>query len=284
MIFSENRCPLFGIMLRRVRHAAWTLPLFGSRDSARIGAKPLANKLSRFAGMSMQGDASQHCAGRAVIGLCGRPPAAMARLITCLAFCLLAGGCGSIGIGQTPGARDIRIAFESIDGLPRDLSQKLAHDLNEEAAALRIVVVPAGEASYRLRGYLAAHPEGGTTAIAWAWDVYDDELHRAFRLSGEERTAAATPAGKNSEARNWAAADETLLRRIAHTGMEQLASFAASPPAPPAPASPPAERSGAAVASRDALPSEAVDPAANPRPPRTALTGTDRLADAAAGR
>jgi hypothetical protein len=171
-------------------------------------------------------------------------------------------------------ARDISIAFESIDGLPRDLSQKLARDLNEEAAALGIAVVPAGEAAYRLRGYLAAHPEGATTAIAWAWDVYDGELHRAFRLSGEERTAAA---GKNSEARNWATADEALLRRIAHTGMEQLASFAASPPAPPAPA-PPAERSGAAVASRDPLPSEAADPAANRRPARAAL------ADAAAGR
>jgi hypothetical protein len=207
------------------------------------------------------------------------------RLIGGLALCLLAGGCGSIGIGQVPGmsaqGRDISIAFESIDGLPRDLSQKLARDLDEEAAALRIAVVPAGEASYRLRGYLAAHPEGGTTAIAWAWDVYDGQLHRAFRLSGEERTAAA---GKNSEARNWAAADETLLRRIAHTGMEQLASFAASPPAPPAPAAPPAERSGAAVASRDASPSEAADPAANRGPPRAALTGTDRLADAAAGR
>jgi hypothetical protein len=187
----------------------------------------------------------------------------------------LAGGCGSIGIGQLPGVsapgRDISIAFESIDGLPRDLSQKLARDLDEEAAAMRIAVVPAGEAAYRLRGYLAAHPEGGTTAIAWAWDVYDGELHRAFRLSGEERTTAAASAGKNSEAKNWAAADEALLRRIAHTGMEQLASFAASPPAPPAPASPPAERSGAAVASRDASPSDA----AHGRAVTAALSGTD---------
>jgi hypothetical protein len=258
----------------------------------------------------MQGDASRHCACRAVIDPCGRPPAverakkfplipadagtsgvgrSPARLICGLALCLLAGGCGSIGIGQLPGvlapARDISIAFESIDGLPRDLSQKLARDIDEEAAALRIAVVPAGEATYRLRGYLAAHPAGGTTAIAWAWDVYDGELHRAFRLSGEERTAAAAPAGKNSEARNWTAADDALLRRIAHTGMEQLAGFAASPPAPPAPAaSPPAERSGAAVASRDAVPSEAADPAASRPPARAALAGTDRLADAAAGR
>jgi hypothetical protein len=214
-------------------------------------------------------------------------------LIPCLALCLLGAGCGSvgigsIGIGQSPGlsaqARDISVALESIDGLPRDLSQKLVRDLNEEAAALRIAVIPAGgEASYRLRGYLAAHPEGGATAVAWAWDVYDRELHRAFRLSGEERTAVTAPAGKNSEGRTWAA-DEALLRRIARAGMQQLAGFAASAPAPVAPTSAPTERSGAAVASRDTLPSEAAEPAANQRPARAALAGTDRLADAAAPR
>jgi hypothetical protein len=188
----------------------------------------------------------------------------------------LAAGCGSVGIGQTPAltaqARDISVAFESIDGPPRDLSQKLARDLNEEAAALRIAVMPAGQASYRLRGYLAAHAHSGTTTIAWAWDVYDGDLHRAFRLSGEERTAVVAPAaknaGKNSEAENWTAADEALLRRIARTGMEQLAGFAAAP-ASVAPAPPPAERNGAAVASRDGLPPEA------PHGALAALTSTE---------
>jgi hypothetical protein len=185
----------------------------------------------------------------------------------------LAAGCGSVGIGQNPAltaqAHDISIAFESIDGPPRDLSQKLARDLNEEAAALRIAVRPAGEASYRLRGYLATHAQGGTTTVAWAWDVYDGDLHRAFRLSGEERTVVATLAARNSDEKNWVAADEALLRRIAHTGIEQLAGFAAAAPASVAPAPPPGERNGAAVASRDGLPPEA------PRGAVAALTSTE---------
>ena len=267
--------------------SVWTLPRFEATDANRTGAKPHANKLSRFAGKSMQGDGSRHCAGGAALGT-GRL-LTVGRLVGGLALCAVGAGCSSLG--QTSGlsaqARgDISITFESIDGLPRDVSQKLVRDLNEEAAALRIAVIPAGgEASYRLRGYLAAHPEGATTSVAWAWDAYDADLHRAFRLSGEERTGPAGPAARNSEATSWAAADEALLRRIAHAGMEQLAGFAASPPAPGAPAPPPAERSGAAVASRDPLPSEAADPAASRgRPALAALTGSDRLADAAAGR
>jgi hypothetical protein len=172
---------------------------------------------------------------------------------------------------------DFSIAFESIDGLPRDISQKLVRDLNEEAAALRIAVAPAGsEASYRLRGYLAAHPEGSSTSIAWAWDVYDSELRRAFRLSGEERAGATAGGG------NWAAADEALLRRIAHAGMEQLAGFAAAGPAPVAPAPAPAERSGSAVASRDE-PAAAPDPAPRRRSAVVGLTSTAGL-DGAPGR
>ncbi|HEY6254331.1 MAG TPA: hypothetical protein VIY51_00905 [Xanthobacteraceae bacterium] len=167
--------------------------------------------------------------------------------MACVALCLASAGCASIG--QTFGTsarasnRDISVAVESIEGLPRDMQQTFLRDLSEEAAALRIAVAPAGgEAAYRLRGYLAAHGEGAATSIAWAFDVYDGDLHRAFRLSGEERAA---------KGKGWAAADEALLRRLAHSGLEQLAGFAAAPPTPAAPAAPPPERTGAVVASSD---------------------------------
>jgi hypothetical protein len=211
----------------------------------------------------------------------------------------LAAGCGSLGptLGHTAQARDVSIAFESIDGLPRDISQRLVRDLDEEAAALQIAVVPAsGAPAYRMRGYVAAHAEGSTTSIAWAWDVYDAELQRAFRLSGEERAGST---GREPAGRIWAAADEALLRRIARAGMEQLAGLLGSAPAPAAP--PPAApgRSGAVVASRDdfrsaaagSIPDEtaaARDSLAVPlphrRPALAGLTGTARLADAALGR
>jgi hypothetical protein len=256
--------------------------------------------------MSMQGDGSRRIAGGAESDPRGRRPSGIGKPMMCLALCLTAAGCASIGqtLGPSAPARDLSIAFESIDGLPRDLSQRLVRDLNAEAAVLRIAVVPAGnEASYRLRGYLAAHAQGATTSIAWAWDVYDAELHRAFRLSGEERagpTADRDAAGRNPAGRNWAAADEALLRAIARAGMEQLAAFMASAPAPAAPASPAPARNGAeVVASRDDLRSgtagalrnedaDAFGPFAVPLPPRrpalAGWTSTARLADATSRR
>jgi hypothetical protein len=262
--------------------------------------------------MSMQGDGSRRIAGGAEIVRRGRLPSGagkpMRRALS-LTLGLLVAGCGSIGqtLGPSAQARS-NIAFESIDGVPRDISQRLVGDLNEAAATLRIAVVPAGgEAAYRMRGYLAAHSEGSTTSIAWAWDVYDAELQRAFRLSGEERAGSAagrdpagkTPAGRDPEGRSWAAVDEALLRRIARTGMEQLAGFMASAPAPAAPAPPAPGRNGSVVASRDGFRSatagslrsetaDALESAAAPlprrRPALAGLTSATRVADAASGR
>jgi hypothetical protein len=236
----------------------------------------------------MQEAASRHIAGRAALDPHGCTPAAIGKRILCLALCLGAAGCASIGqaLGPSAPARDVSIAFESIEGLPREISQRLVRDLDEEASALRIAVVPAGgKAAYRMRGYLAKHAEGPTTTIAWAWDVYDAELHRAFRLSGEERAGAT--AGRTPDGRSWAAADDALLRRIARAGMEQLAGFLASAPVPAAPAPPAPEGSGSVVASRDG-PAAAPEPVALPlphrRPALAGLTRTARLADAAFGR
>jgi hypothetical protein len=248
----------------------------------------------------MQSDGSRRLAGRAEIASHGGGSVGLGRPMVGLALCLVAAGCGSLGptLGPAAQASDVSIAFESIDGLPRDISQRLVRDLNEEAAALQIGVVPAsGAPAYRMRGYVAAHAEGSTTSIAWAWDVYDAELQRAFRLSGEERAGSIGrgPAGRNPAARSWAMADEALLRRIARAGMEQLAGLLGSAPAPAAP--PPASpaRSGAVIASRDdfrtpypdetaaALDSPAV-PLPHRRPALAGLTSTAGLADAALGR
>jgi hypothetical protein len=262
--------------------------------------------------MRMQGKASQRSAGGAGSDSGGGLRLGLGKLMASLALCLMAAGCASIGqalgpsgLGSSASNRDVSIAFESIDGLPRDLSQKLVRDLDEEAAALRIAVAPpGGEAAYRVRAYLAAHPRGATTSIAWAWDVYDAGLQRAVRLSGEEEagpSAGHAPARKGSEERGWTAADEAVLRRIARTGMLQLVDFMAStPPAPaaptaPAPAAPAPTRNGSdTVASIDDVataPAGAIgapEPGGVPLPPRrpvlAAMSGTTRLADATAGR
>src|SRR5437870_12469758 len=56
------------------------------------------------------------------------------------------------------------VAFESIDGAPPAVSHKYMKSLKDEAGARQIAVVPAGEASYRLRAYLAAHQDGSGSA------------------------------------------------------------------------------------------------------------------------
>jgi hypothetical protein len=232
----------------------------------------------------MRGYGSRRSVDGAESGPCGRVPCGLGRIIASLALCLGAAGCGSLGptlgpSAQAGSAKDFSIAFESIDGLPRDVSPRLVHDLGEEAAALRIAVAPAGgDATYRLRGYLAAHAGRSVTSVSWAWDVYDGELHRAFRLSGEAQAGPAT--GRDA---GGALADETVLRAIAHAGMQQLADFAAAAPAPAAPAAPTPGRTGSAVASREDTPSGPAAGAESAFRTET-VAGLARLADTIAGR
>jgi hypothetical protein len=201
--------------------------------------------------MSMQRDAGRPRSGGAAL---------TSRLAMSVALSLAAAACGSVNPGAITGslapsatAADARIAFESIDGVPPDVFHRLVGDLTEEAAARQIAVVPAGAgAPYRIRGYLAAHAEHGATTVVWAWDVYDADLQRAFRLDGEEHTGAAArkdaPGKRGGD--QWAAADEALLRRIARAGMDQMARFIAAGPPPPEPAAAPPPRNGEPVASR----------------------------------
>jgi hypothetical protein len=169
-------------------------------------------------------------------------------------------GCSSTW--QMPGpSADLRgttIAVESVDGPPATVVHRFVRDLNEEAATRQIAIVPRGaQALYRVRGYLA--PQAGGASIAWAWDIYDAGENRAFRLRGEERSAA----GRQS----WA--DEQALRRIARASVEQLVAFLSENRAPPA-ALPPA-RAPANIASRDDFRPEAAGIyrvlTSNPPPP-----------------
>jgi hypothetical protein len=151
-------------------------------------------------------------------------------------LCLCAAGCSTAPQGAmasasaAPSPHGPTVAFESIDGPPPTIFNRLVQDLSEEASARQVAVVSReGQAQYRVRGYLAALVVGKrrNTVIAWAWDVYDAEQQRALRISGE---LPASGSGRGT----WAAADDGVLRRIAMTSMDQLAAFLAAPSAPPA--------------------------------------------------
>ena len=130
------------------------------------------------------------------------------------------------------------VAFESIDGPPPQVFERMVSVLDSESKLRNLQIVSReGAASYRVRSYLAAQVSRGRTTIAWVWDVYDRDQQRALRLSGEE------PAGKAGRDA-WAAADDLVLRKIAQAGLGGLSGMingtapAEAPAAGPRPARP----------------------------------------------
>lgn len=180
--------------------------------------------------------------------------ATVTALMAGLAGCAGGGAPGSNSFAQTGGST---IAFESIDGPPPQVFERMVNVLDSESRLRNIAVVSReAPAAYRVRSYLAAQVSRGRTTIAWVWDIYDREQQRALRLSGDE------PGGKSTRDA-WAAADDLVLRRIAQAGLTGLHSMmnggvpAGSQPVPRSPAG-----AGPAVArSDDATPNRTADAA-----------------------
>jgi hypothetical protein len=177
------------------------------------------------------------------------PRATMAAALLAMACGL--GGCAgsaasnSFAMASTPSGPTI--AFESIDGPPPQVFDRMVGVLDSESKLRSLSIVSReGTASYRVRGYLAAQVSHGRTTIAWVWDVYDQNQQRALRLSGEE------PAGKAGRDA-WAAADDLVLRKIAQAGLSGLSAMINGTAPAGTPSGAPALR-GAVVASADQTP------------------------------
>lgn len=160
---------------------------------------------------------------------------AWARGLAVGAIALALAGCVTHGqrAGGVPSGQRSSVAFESIDGAPPVVFQKLVQKLNEEAEARQVpVVTREGYAPYRIRGYVAASVVKKQTVISWVWDVYDGETRRATRLTGEEKAGPAGPDAWN------AAGNDAVLARVARSGIEQLSAFlnGSAPPSAPVPA------------------------------------------------
>jgi hypothetical protein len=181
-----------------------------------------------------------------------------------LAAAIALGGCASSGSTSSAFAMASpsdgpSIAFESIDGPPPQVFERMVSVLDSESKLRSLAIVSReGSSSYRVRAYLSAQVVHGKAVIAWVWDVYDRDQQRALRLTGEE---AAGKSGRDP----WTAADDLVLRKIAQAGLSGLSLMinGTPPDAAPAPA-----RRGPAVASADV-------PASNSAS-STALGYTDR--------
>ena len=167
--------------------------------------------------------------------------AALLAVSCALGGCAGGGATGSGSYAMASTGSGPTVAFESIDGPPPQVFDRMVSVLDSESKLRNLSIVSReGRAAYRVRGYLSAQVVRGKTVIAWVWDVYDNNQQRALRLSGEE---AAGKAGRDA----WAAADDLVLRKIAQAGLSGLSGMInGTPDAAPAPAP---ERRGPAVAS-----------------------------------
>ena len=177
---------------------------------------------------------------------------AMATVLVTMACGLggCAGGTASNSFAMANSPSGPTIAFESIDGPPPQVFERMVGVLDSESKLRSLSIVSReGTAAYRVRGYLAAEVSHGRTTIAWVWDVYDQNQQRALRLSGEE------PAGKAGRDA-WASVDDLVLRKIAQAGLTGLSGMINGTPPADAPQQPPTapSRRGPAVASADDVP------------------------------
>ena len=187
----------------------------------------------------------------APIASCLKAPRALIAAALLAVSCAL-GGCAGGGANSgayamaSAGSGGPTVAFESIDGPPPQVFDRMVSVLDSESKLRNLSIVSReGGASYRVRSYLSAQVVRGKTVIAWVWDVYDNNQQRALRLSGEE---AAGKAGRDA----WMAADDLVLRKIAQAGLSGLTGMInGTPDAAPAPS--PASR-GPAVASAEEAP------------------------------
>jgi hypothetical protein len=188
--------------------------------------------------------------------------AAVLLAATCALGGCAGGGAASNSYAMAPGGGSgATVAFESIDGPPPQVFDRMVGVLDSESKLRSLSVVSReGAAAYRVRSYLSAQIVRGKTMIAWVWDIYDANQQRTLRLSGEEPAAKA---GRDP----WMAADDLVLRKIAQAGFSGLSNMINGTP-PDSPTTAPGLR-GPAVAS--ALPG-----APAPDMPAAALVYTDR--------
>jgi len=159
-------------------------------------------------------------------------------------------GCASGGVPTgafAMGGDGPTVAFESIDGPPPAVFERMVSVLDSESKLRNLSIVSReGSAAYRVRSYLSAQVIRGKTVIAWVWDVYDRDQQRALRLSGQE--VGGKP-GRDALRDPWGAADDLVLRKIAQAGLSGLTGMInGTPEAPPAAAP---GRRGPAVASTE---------------------------------
>lgn len=114
------------------------------------------------------------------------------------------------------------LAVVSIEGPPDEVSAHFQKQFINAAESRDVALADAGQANYRLRGFLTASPAQGATRLAYVLDVYDRQGRRVQRLSSE--------GGVKADADPWRAVDEKSLNIFAERGADDVAAFLATTP------------------------------------------------------
>jgi hypothetical protein len=166
---------------------------------------------------------------------CKRGLRSRLRILASALAALLIAGCqtdNELITGSADPGRPRAIAFESIDGPPPTVFERLVAQLGKEAEARKLPIVSrTNPGAWRVRLYLAAHLQKKRATISWVGDVFDARYDRAFRIAGEEPVS---PARRDV----WALADDEVLARIAAKSLEAIVAQIGAAPAPSAPAEP----------------------------------------------
>ncbi len=171
-----------------------------------------------------------------VTSACERGAVARRRILAVPLACLLLAACqtdNGLVTGSLGQSAPRAIAFESIDGPPPTVFERLVAQLGKEAEARKLPIVSrANPGAWRVRLYLAAHLQKKQATISWVGDVFDVRYDRAFRVAGEEPVA---PARRDV----WALADDAVLARIAAKSLDAIMAQIGAPElSPTTPAEP----------------------------------------------
>ena len=177
-----------------------------------------------------------------------------------------AGGGASNSFAMAQQRHGATIAFESIDGPPPQVFDRMVGVLDSESKLRSLSIVSReGAAAYRVRSYLAAEVSHGRTTIAWVWDVYDQQP--AARVAAFRRRAGrqGRPRRLGLGRRSGVAKDRAGRIERPHRHDQRDAAGRCAATAPPAPScaarrsparTPPASASGRSASARSATPTD----------------------------
>ncbi|MEM6665089.1 MAG: hypothetical protein AAF638_01665 [Pseudomonadota bacterium] len=184
----------------------------------------------------------------------------------CFAFVLAAcdqAGLATLSSGLDAPAGSVRV-FNLI-GPPEPVQKSVLAAIQREALEKNLDVRFGADAGgqYSINGYLVATPAGGSTEIAYVWDVFDDKGARAHRIAGQ--VAASTTASDP-----WETLTAPLQAEIATTFVDGIQNWQKESGIEPAPRPQPAITTGterdAPAASAPAEPTETPSPTPSPTP------------------